>query len=121
MTVQGAQARAGGIQEHPIDGSPGGQVVLTGIQGLSQVHRLSLDNAQPQPLGILGHPLQPTGMTIQRPDRPLIPHFFGHVGALAPWGGATVHNPLVGLRIQPLHHLLGTGILHAPPALSIAG
>ena len=114
---QGAEAGAGGIEQHPIEGAaPLGMRIckLGGIGGLAA------DRREPEPGGIGLEPLQAGGGAVDRPHLAAIGHGLGDLGALAAGGGAGIQHPLARLRIEQRHDALGGPVLHAPAALAVA-
>ena len=114
---QGAQARAGGIQQDAI--KPAAPLGFLGRQ-LSGIGNQGVDGAQAEAGGVDPHPAQAALGAIHRPHLALVADQFSQVGALAAGGSAGIEDALAGLGIQQQPHRLGRAILHAPVALPIA-
>ena len=118
MAGQGAQARAGGIQQDAIKtGAPFG----LGLGQTTGIGRQDLDGLQAQTGPIDLHPPQPGRRAINGPNLALVAHQFSQMGAFAPGSCAGIQDALASLGGQQQGHPLGSAILHAPLALGVAG
>ena len=118
MAGQGAQARAGGIQQ---DAIKTGEPLGLGLGQTTGIGRQSMDGLQAQAGPIDLHPPQPGRRAINGPNLALVAHQFSQMGAFAPRSCAGIQDALTGLGVQQEGHPLGSAILHAPLALGVAG
>ena len=118
MAGQGAQARAGGIQQDAIKtGAPLG----LGPSQATGIGRQNLDGLQTQAGPIDLHPPQPGRRAINGPNLALVAHQLSQMGGFTPRSCAGIQDALAGLGVQQQGHPLGSAILHAPLAFGVAG
>ena len=93
MARQGAEPRAGHIQQHPI------KTFSLPIGEIGGIGGFGANAAQPQALGIELDLLQPPWRHIHSHHLALITHQFSDVGGLPARGSAGIEHPLAGLGI----------------------